>query len=70
MIRIPGVDVGTTSMKIGAFDESEDSVTLGIKAPGETMNVNRTCEITLVCLPKCYPSRDYNIRCHAVSEPY
>ena len=40
---------------------------LGIEAPGETMNVNGTCEITLVCLPKCYPSRNYNIRCHAVS---
>jgi sugar (pentulose or hexulose) kinase len=30
------------------------------------MNINGTCEITLVCLPKCYPSPDYNIRCHAV----
>ena len=39
---------------------------LGIETPGETMNINGTCEITLVCLPKCYPSRNYNIRCHVV----
>jgi sugar (pentulose or hexulose) kinase len=39
---------------------------LGIEAPGETVNVNGTCEITLVCLPKCCPSRNYNIRCHVV----
>jgi sugar (pentulose or hexulose) kinase len=30
------------------------------------MNVNGTCEITLVCLPKCLPSLNYNVRCHVV----
>ncbi len=28
MRRILGVDVGTTSMKMGVFDEREDTVTL------------------------------------------
>jgi sugar (pentulose or hexulose) kinase len=41
---------------------------LGIEAPGATMNVNGTCEITLVCLPRCIPSRNYNIRCHVVPD--
>ena len=51
---------------IGGNDAALAAYSLGIEAPGETMNVNGTCEITLVCLPKCYPSRNYNIRCHAV----
>ncbi|MDP1990528.1 MAG: FGGY family carbohydrate kinase, partial [Syntrophales bacterium] len=55
------------SVVIGGNDAVLAAYSLGIEAPGETMNVNGTCEITLVCLPKCYPSRNYNIRCHAVS---
>jgi sugar (pentulose or hexulose) kinase len=51
---------------IGGNDAVLAAYSLGIEAPGETMNVNGTCEITLVCLPKCYPSRNYNIRCHVV----
>jgi len=51
---------------IGGNDAVLAAYSLGIEEPGETMNVNGTCEITLVCLPKCYPSRNYNIRCHVV----
>ena len=51
---------------IGGNDAVLAAYSLGIEAPGETVNVNGTCEITLVCLPKCYPSRNYNIRCHVV----
>ena len=51
---------------IGGNDAVLAAYSLGIEEPGETMNINGTCEITLVCLPKCYPSRNYNIRCHAV----
>lgn len=51
---------------IGGNDAVLAAYSLGIEAPGEMMNVNGTCEITLVCLPKCCPSRSYNIRCHVV----
>ncbi|PJC74311.1 MAG: hypothetical protein CO013_04840, partial [Syntrophobacterales bacterium CG_4_8_14_3_um_filter_58_8] len=51
---------------MGGNDAVLAAYSLGIEAPGETVNVNGTCEITLVCLPKCYPSRNYNIRCHVV----
>jgi xylulokinase len=52
---------------IGGNDAVLAAYSLGIEEPGETMNINGTCEITLVCLPRCYPSRNYNIRCHAVA---
>ena len=51
---------------IGGNDAVLAAYALGIEAPGQAMNVNGTCEITLVCLPKCYPSPNYNIRCHVV----
>jgi xylulokinase len=51
---------------IGGNDAVMAAYSLDIVSPGETMNINGTCEITLVCLPKCCPSRNYNIRCHAV----
>ena len=60
LTREPPVVIGGNDAVLAAYS-------LGIEAPGEAMNVNGTCEITLVCLPKCYPSRNYNIRCHAVS---
>ena len=59
LTREPPVVIGGNDAVLAAYS-------LGIKDPGETMNINGTCEITLVCLPKCYPSRNYNIRCHAV----
>jgi xylulokinase len=53
---------------IGGNDAVLAAYSLGIEAPGATMNVNGTCEITLVCLPRCIPSRNYNIRCHVVPD--
>src|SRR3989339_821117 len=53
---------------IGGNDAVLAAYSLGIETPGATMNVNGTCEITLVCLPKCRPSGNYNIRCHVVSD--
>lgn len=53
---------------IGGNDAVLAAYSLGIETPGATMNVNGTCEITLVCLPKCIPSRSYNIRCHVVPD--
>ena len=60
LTREPPVVIGGNDAVLAAYS-------LGIEDPGETMNINGTCEITLVCLPKCYPSRNYNIRCHAVA---
>jgi len=51
---------------IGGNDAVLAAYSLGIQEPGEIVNVNGTCEITLVCLPKCFPSRNYNIRCHVI----
>lgn len=61
LTREPPVVIGGNDAVLAAYS-------LGIEAPGETMNVNGTCEITLVCLPKCNPSRNYNIRCHVVPD--
>ncbi|MBM4314888.1 MAG: hypothetical protein FJ122_13375 [Deltaproteobacteria bacterium] len=52
---------------IGGNDAVLAAYSLGIEDPGAVMNVNGTCEITLVCLPKCIPSRNYNIRCHVAA---
>ena len=52
---------------IGGNDAVLAAYSIGIEEPGEIVNVNGTCEITLVCLPKCYPSKNYNIRCHVVA---
>jgi sugar (pentulose or hexulose) kinase len=59
LTREPAVVIGGNDAVLAAYS-------LGIEEPGETMNINGTCEITLVCLPRCYPSLNYNIRCHAV----
>ncbi len=49
---------------IGGNDAVLAAYSAGVQEPGEVINVNGTCEITLVCLPKCYPSIRYNIRAH------
>ena len=59
LTREPPVVIGGNDAVLAAYS-------LGIEEPGEAMNINGTCEITLVCLPRCYPSLNYNIRCHAV----
>jgi len=37
-----------------------------VQEPGEVINVNGTCEITLVCLPECLSSKNYNVRTHVI----
>jgi sugar (pentulose or hexulose) kinase len=61
LTREPPVVIGGNDAVLAAYS-------LGIEAPGATLNVNGTCEITLVCLPKCIPSPTYNIRCHVVPD--
>ncbi len=53
---------------IGGNDAVLAAYSAGIENPGDVINVNGTCEITLVCLPKCYPSQEYNIRAHVIPD--
>jgi xylulokinase len=53
---------------IGGNDAVLAAYSVGIRQPGEIFNINGTCEITMVCLPKCFPSRNYNIRTHVLPE--
>jgi len=51
---------------IGGNDAVLAAYSLEIKESGDIVNVNGTCEITLVCLPKCIGSPNYNIRTHVI----
>jgi sugar (pentulose or hexulose) kinase len=51
---------------IGGNDAVLAAYSVGIRESGEIFNINGTCEITMVCLPKCYPSDHYNIRTHVI----
>jgi len=53
---------------IGGNDAVLAAYSVGIEHPGDILNVNGTCEITLVCLPRCIPSREYNVRTHVIPE--
>lgn len=51
---------------IGGNDAVLAAYSVGIREPGQIINVNGTCEISLVCLPECVPSQRYNIRAHVL----
>lgn len=51
---------------IGGNDAVLAAYSVGVTEPGQIINVNGTCEITLVCLPQCLPSQSYNIRAHVL----
>ncbi len=53
---------------IGGNDAVLAAYSVGIRQPGEIFNINGTCEITMVCLSKCFASRNYNIRTHVMPE--
>ena len=53
---------------IGGNDAVLAAYSVGIKEPGEIFNINGTCEITMVCLSKCFPSQRYNIRTHVLPD--
>jgi sugar (pentulose or hexulose) kinase len=57
--KSPAVIVGGNDAVLAAYS-------LGIQEPGEILNVNGTCEISLVCLPKCIGSQNYNVRAHVI----
>lgn len=51
---------------IGGNDAVLAAYSIGIREPGDFVNVNGTCEISMVCLDRCYASTKYNVRAHAV----
>jgi len=51
---------------IGGNDAVLAAYSVGVQDPGDIINVNGTCEISLICLPKCLPSLNYNIRAHVL----
>jgi len=53
---------------IGGNDAVLAAYSVGINEPGDIINVNGTCEITLVCLDKCLTSANYNIRAHVLKD--
>ncbi|MBN2592679.1 MAG: hypothetical protein JXA81_04155 [Sedimentisphaerales bacterium] len=53
---------------IGGNDAVLAAYSVGINEPGDIINVNGTCEISLVCLDRCLPSTDYNIRAHVLAD--
>ncbi len=53
---------------IGGNDAVLAAYSVGIKELGDIINVNGTCEISLVCLDRCLPSADYNIRAHVLAD--
>lgn len=57
--REPAVVIGGNDAVLAAYS-------VGINEPGDVINVNGTCEITLVCLPRCIDSTQYNVRAHVI----
>jgi len=53
---------------IGGNDAVLAAYSVGIKNPGDIINVNGTCEIALVCLDQCLASPNYNIRAHVLPD--
>jgi sugar (pentulose or hexulose) kinase len=51
---------------VGGNDAVLAAYSVGIKEPGDIINVNGTCEIALVCLGQCLTSANYNIRAHVL----
>jgi xylulokinase len=53
---------------IGGNDAVLAAYSAGVVNPGDVINVNGTCEITLVCLERCLPSTRYHVRAHAIPD--
>jgi len=53
---------------IGGNDAVVAAFSVGISEPGDVINVNGTCEISLVCLPRCISSTQYNVRAHVLPD--
>ena len=53
---------------IGGNDAVLAAYSVQVENSGEIFNINGTCEITMVCLPRCIPSQNYNIRAHVIPD--
>ncbi len=53
---------------IGGNDATVAAYSVGVQEPGDIINVNGTCEITLICLGKCLGSANYNVRAHVIPD--
>jgi xylulokinase len=51
---------------IGGNDAVLAALSAGVKSAGDIININGTCEITMVCLPRCIGSKNYNVRAHVI----
>ena len=58
------------SVVIGGNDAVLAAYSVQIENSGEIFNINGTCEITMVCLPQCLPSSEYNIRAHVIPDSW
>jgi sugar (pentulose or hexulose) kinase len=69
-MKVPAEYAGRShkSWLIGGNDAVLAAYSVGINEPGDIINVNGTCEITLVCLDKCLVSTNYNIRAHVLPD--
>jgi len=61
LTREPAVVIGGNDAVLAAYS-------VGVQEPGQVINVNGTCEITLVCLPECLSSKNYNVRTHVIPD--
>ena len=67
--EIPSGSVSSdAAVIIGGNDAVLAAYSIGIKEPGDYVDVNGTCEISMVCLDKCYFSTKYNIRAHVMPD--
>ena len=53
---------------IGGNDAVLAALSAGVDKSGDVINVNGTCEISLVCLDRCIPSTNYNVRAHVIPD--
>ena len=69
VMRHIALELGLTkepAVVIGGNDAVLAAYSVGVQEPGEAINVNGTCEITLVCLQECLSSKNYNVRTHVI----
>jgi xylulokinase len=59
-----------TQVLIGGNDAVLAAYSAGINKSGDIININGTCEITLVCLPISLYSKNYNIRAHVLPQKW
>jgi len=57
-----------TIVLCGGNDAVLAALSVGLKDPGQIINIAGTCEIIAACTDKPIGAKDYNIRCHVLSD--